>query len=132
MPRNRKNQSVAVRTGLVARTVLICFLIGASGVGYVSQKDQLNQLSRRKVELEKRLARLQERGAQAYGQWMQLRSPPALERRVKELGLGLVEPAPTQIVRLADTPPASAVWPAGRNELEYAKQEHHSGRERTP
>jgi hypothetical protein len=132
MARNRKTQSVAVRTGLVVKALLICILIGASGVGYVSQKDQLNQLSRRKVDLEKRLEWLHARGAQAYGQWMQLRSPPALEARVKELGLGLVEPAPSQIVRLADTPLAGTIWPSGRNELEYAKQQHHSGRERTP
>src|SRR5919108_2747035 len=120
MARNRKTQSVAVRTGLVVKALLICILIGASGVGYVSQKDQLNQLSRRKVDLEKRLEWLHARGAQAYGQWMQLRSPPALEARVKEMGLGLVEPAPSQIVRLADTPLAGTIWPSGRNELEYA------------
>ena len=100
MARNRKHQSAAVRLGPAFKVLLICSLITAFGVGYVWQKDQLNDLSRRKVDLEKRLERLRVRNTQVYGQLTQLQSPQALEARVKELGLGLIEPAPNQIVRL--------------------------------
>jgi hypothetical protein len=125
MARNRKNQPTAVRLGPLFRVIVICSLIAASGVGYVWQKDQLNELSRRKVELEKRLWRLRVQNAQAGGQLMQLHSSPALEARVKELGLGLIEPAPAQIVRLIEPAPGAGAG-AGRPALverQYARQE---------
>jgi hypothetical protein len=132
MARNRKNQSVAVRLGPGVKALVICLLIAASGVGYVWQKDQLNDLSRRKVELEKRLWRLRVRNAQAHGQLMQLQSAPSLEARVKELGLGLAQPAATQIVRLAEAPLTRTVSPSARDEPQYAKQERLPERQRRP
>ena len=35
---------------------------------------------------------------------MTLRSPQMLERRIKELNLGLVQPAPSQLWRIVETP----------------------------
>jgi hypothetical protein len=41
MARNRKNQSAAMRFGPVLKALLLCLLIGGSGIGYVWQKDQI-------------------------------------------------------------------------------------------
>ena len=128
MARNRKHQSAGVRLGPAFKVLLICSLIASFGVGYVWQKDRLNDLSRRKVELEKRLERLRVRNTQVYGQLMQLQSPQALEARVKELGLGLIEPAPNQIVRLGGAPLTSRAWSLAQAERHYASQESLPGR----
>ena len=56
MARNRKYQSAAIRFGPTLKALLLCLLIGGSGVGYVWQKDQIYQLGQqiRKRELYER------------------------------------------------------------------------------
>ena len=44
MARNRKYQSAAIRFGPALKALLLCLLIGGSGVGYVWQKDQIIRL----------------------------------------------------------------------------------------
>ena len=113
MAHNRKNQSAAVRFGPALKALVICLLIGGSGVGYVWQQNQLLVLGRQKVEKENRLNTLRAQNSQLARHLAELRSPRSLETRVKELNLGLTMAQPTQIVRLVDAPrtPAPTVRP---------------------
>src|SRR6266496_3640575 len=126
MAHNRKNQSAAVRFGPALKALLICLLIGGSGVGYVWQQNQLLELGRQKAEKEKRLNTLRAQNSQLARHLAELQSPKSLEARVKELNLGLAIAQPTQIVRLPDaprTPPARSAPAVNQSELHYAKRQ---------
>lgn len=108
MSKNRKYQSAAVRFGPALKAFVLCALIGGSGVGYVWQKSQINELGRQIKAHELRLAELQTQNKKARDQLAVLRSPTMLKKRVDELKLGLGEPQQSQIWRLAE-PMALAV-----------------------
>ena len=124
MARNRKNQPAAVRLGPALKVLLLCAFIVVCGVGYVWQKNQLNDLSRRQAALEKRLWYLRGLNAQQAGHLMKLQTPRALEARVRELGLGLREAQPNQIIRLIDAPSGVSQGPAGEPGYQYAGDGH--------
>ena len=117
MARNRKYQSAAIRFGPALKAFLVCLLIGGSGVGYVWQKDQISQLGRQIKKRELRLAELDDQNEKLRKQLGWMRSPSFLERRIQELGLGLVRPQQTQVWRL--TEPARDV-PRQEGGREYA------------
>ena len=102
MARNRKYQSAANRFGPALKAFLLCLLIGGSGVGYVWQKDQIAQLGQQIKKRELRLADLESQSEKLRKQLATMRSPHFLERRIQELGLGLVPPQQTQVWRLAE------------------------------
>jgi len=102
MARNRKYQSAANRFGPALKAFLLCLLIGGSGVGYVWQKDQISQLGQQIKKRELRLADLENQSEKLRKQLATMRSPRFLERRIQELGLGLVPPQQTQVWRLAE------------------------------
>ena len=102
MARNRKYQSAAIRFGPALKAFLLCLLIGGSGVGYVWQKDQISQLGRQIKEREVRLDKLEHENDKARKALSGMRSPQSVERRIQELGLGLVPAQPTQVWRLAE------------------------------
>ncbi len=119
MARNRKNQPAAARFGPAVKALVLCVLIGGSGVGYVWQKDQIRQLGieiRLRESKRKQLAR--ENDVRRH-QLETMRSLGALEARIRELKLGLVQPAATQIWRLDE--PAPEPVAAG---AQYAAQEN--------
>jgi hypothetical protein len=117
MARNRKYQSAAIRFGPALKAFLVCLLIGGSGVGYVWQKDQISQLGQQIRKRELRLADLEDQNEKLRKQLGWMRSPRFLERRIQELGLGLVPPEQTQVWRL--TEPARDV-PRQQGERQYA------------
>lgn len=100
MARNRRHQSAAIRFGPALKALLLCALFGGSGVGYVWQKGQINELGQQIVKRERALARLQEQNKKLRDQLALLRSPAMLEQRARELNLGLIPPRPAQIVTL--------------------------------
>jgi hypothetical protein len=102
MARNRKYQSAANRFGPALKAFLLCLLIGGSGVGYVWQKDQISQLGQQIKKRELRLADMENQSEKLRKQLATMRSPRFLERRIQELGLGLVPPQQTQVWRLAE------------------------------
>jgi hypothetical protein len=106
MARNRRTQSAEVRFGPALKALLICLFIGGAGVGYVCQKNQLDQLGRQKKARETQLEQLRLRNAQLARQLWERQSVPVLERRAKELNLGLGAPHPSQVVVLEDRLPA--------------------------
>ncbi len=115
MAGNRKNQAAAVHFSTVLKVVLLCTLIGGSAIGYVWQKNQIIDLGRKIKERENRLTQLRDANQKLTRQLLTLRSPPYLERRVKELKLDLVQPAQSQILRLVETPAGEP--PAGKDLL---------------
>jgi hypothetical protein len=102
MARNRKYQSAAIRFGPALKAFLLCLLVGGSGVGYVWQKDQISQLGQQIKKRELRLAELENQSEKLRKQLAWMRSPSYLERRIQELGLGLVPPQQTQVWRLSE------------------------------
>ncbi len=89
MARNRKYQSAAIRFGPALKALLLCLLIGGTGVGYVWQKNQIYQLGQQRRQREMRLALLEEQNEKLSRQLQTMQLPQSLERRIQELGLGL-------------------------------------------
>lgn len=107
MGRNRKNGS-AVRLVPAVWAAVICLLLGGSAIGYVYQKNQIIELGKQIQKSEQRLTVLRDNNSKLRKQLMTLQSAVHLEQRVKELKLGLVQPAQSQILTLVELP-ASAV-----------------------
>ena len=102
MAKNRKYQSAAVRFGPALKAFLLCAVIGGSGVGYVWQKSQIDELGRQIKRRETRLGELQGQNKKLRDQLQMLRSPKPLEKRVRDLNLGLGQVQPDQIRRLTE------------------------------
>ena len=125
MARNRKYQSAAIRFGPALKAFLLCLLIGGSGVGYVWQKDQISQLGQQIKKRELHLGELGSQNEKLRKQLAAMRSPGFLERRIQELGLGLLPPQPAQVWRLTE-PSRDVARPSG--EQQYATP-HQAGTE---
>src|ERR1043166_7637892 len=111
MARNRKYRSAAIRFGPALKAFLLCLLIGGSGVGYVWQKNQILQLGQQIKKREICVDKLQNENEKLRKQLGRLRSPQYLERRIKELNLGLAAVPPSQVWRLTEPshePPRAA------------------------
>jgi len=106
MAKNRKNQAAEIRFGPVLKVVLLCSLICGSAIGYVWQKSQIDRLGVQIRVREKSLAKIKRDNENLASQIAILRSPVMLDRRAKELNLGLAPAQPLQVVRLAETPAA--------------------------
>jgi len=124
MPKNRKYQTAAIRFGPALKAFLLCGLIGGSGVGYVWQKSQIQELGHQIKTLETRLSELQTQNNKARIQLAELRSPMKLKQRIEELKLGLVEPQQSQIWRLPEPSTSSR---SGLGDQYFAHQAVESG-----
>ncbi|HEY5296574.1 MAG TPA: septum formation initiator family protein [Verrucomicrobiae bacterium] len=108
MSKNRKSQSAAIRFGPALAALFACLTIAGAAVGYVWQKSEIYQLGRQIRDQENRLAQLQGDDKKLAEQLAILHSPVMLDRRARELKLGLSPAQPMQVVRLAEplaTPP---------------------------
>jgi len=106
MAKNRKNQAAAIRFGPALKASFLCLLIGGAAIGYVWQKDQINRLGKIQLEREKRLDQCHRENEAMARQLTILQSSVMIDRRVKELNLGLAPATPMQVVRLTETPVA--------------------------
>lgn len=118
MGRNRKNGS-NVRLVPAMWAAVICLLLGSSAIGYVYQKNQIIELGRQIQKSEQRLTVLRDNNAKLRKQLLTLQSGVYLEKRVKELNLGLVQPVQSQILTLVEMPPTAPI----RNEPLVAGRE---------
>lgn len=105
MQRNRKNLSLAARLGPALKALCLCVLIGGSGIGYVWQKDQVQKLGQVCRQLESRREELRRQNKIQADNLNTLCSPASLRIKVKQFNLSLVEPDPTQVVRLVEYQP---------------------------
>lgn len=99
------------------KALLLCLLIGGSGVGYVWQKEQIAKLGHQLKSRETRLNSLEEQNEVLRKQLANMRSPRFLQMRIKEANLGLVPPEPAQILRLSEP---AAELPRAEHEPQYA------------
>jgi cell division protein FtsB len=102
MAKNRKNQSAAIRFGPALRALGLCLLIAGAAVGYVWQKNQIDQLGRQIKQRETRLLELRDQNKKLRDQMAMLQSPARLQQKILELNLGLVPPSPREVWRLAE------------------------------
>lgn len=102
MAQNRKHQTASVRFGPALKAVLLCLLIGGAGVGYVWQKSQIDQLGRERKKREQRLQDLRLQNDALRRQMATLLRPAFLDRRVRELNLGLAPVQPAQVLSLPE------------------------------
>jgi len=112
MAKNRKSQSAALRFGPAVKALFLCLFIIGSGVGYLWLKGQIDQLGQQQKQREARLAELKNQNEKSRRTLAELRSPKRLERRASDLNLGLLPPAPSQVVSRpeprAEPPPRPA------------------------
>lgn len=125
MAKNRKNQSAAIRFAPALKASFLCLLIGGSAVGYVWQKNEIYRLGQQRTERETRLKRLVADNKRLTDQIAVLHSPVMLDRRAKELNLGLVPATPLQVVRLIETIPASDNNNTNSNQRQFASRPTH-------
>jgi len=105
MAKNRKNQAAAIRFGPALKASFLCLLIGGSAIGYVWQKSEIGRLGQQILEREKHLTQTQNENKRLGDQIAILHSPVMLDRRAKELNLGLVPAQPFQVVRITEAAP---------------------------
>lgn len=104
-----------MRFGPAIKAFLLCLVICGSGLGYVWQKQQIVGLGRQIKQSELRLEELRRENKLRGDALGWLRSPQALDVRVRELNLSLVLPRPEQVVLVLEhlaTPPPPAAKPA--------------------
>lgn len=104
MAKNRKNQASVIRLVPAMKAIVLCMLLGGSGVGYVLQKNKIYELGRQITRREVVLERLKWENKVRANQLAALQMPAHLLERVKELNLGLVMPQPGQMIWLAEPP----------------------------
>lgn len=104
LTKNRKAEPASVRFGPAIKAFLLCVLIGSTGVGYVWQRGQIDQLGKDITQREKRLADLQRDNRIRADRLAALLSPPQLEARVKMFNLNMAPAMESQKVRLVETP----------------------------
>jgi hypothetical protein len=102
MPKNKKNESTAIRFGPALKAFFLCFLIAGSAVGYVWQKSQIYELGRQIRQRELHLVQLKSDNQKLADELAILRSPVMLDQRARQLGLGLVPAQPAQVYRLPE------------------------------
>ncbi len=106
MPRPNRQRFQAGKThGLdVIMVLMVCTLIACAGLGYVWQKEQINQLGKKTKGLENRIEELKFREKNLQREGARLSTTRELETQMRRMNLGLNEPKPDQIVRLPDGP----------------------------
>jgi hypothetical protein len=104
MARNRKYKSAAVRFGPALKAFGLCLLLGGAGVGYVWQKDQILRLGEQQQKREIALAEIRNKNEKLVAKLAEMRSTEFIERKIRELKLGLALPQPSQIHQLIEPP----------------------------
>lgn len=127
MARNRRHQSAAIRFGPALKAVALCLLIGGSAVGYVWQKDQIRQLGESFVAGERSLDELRRQNDKLRQQLFTLQSPAYLERLAQQHHLGLVRPAPDQVIRLPEPGSLPALPSEVSRAAQYAARDERTG-----
>jgi hypothetical protein len=106
-------ESASVRFGPAVKALFLCAFIIASGVGYLWQKSQLQDLGREIADRERKLGDLRRQNQGMKDHLAGLCAPAALDARARGLNLGLMPPPVTQIVRLYEPPAPAAPTPSG-------------------
>ncbi len=117
MGKNRKRSADAVRLRQLGVILLLCCACAAVGGGYVYQKKVIYKLGREIKQQEVAGEESRRRNMQLEAQVAQLKSPAALEERVRAFQLNLVPPSQNQIIRVgapASAPPVAPQRPTAQ------------------
>lgn len=122
MGRNRKNGSA---TWLVpgAKAALICLLLGGSAIGYVYQKNQINDLGRQILKSDQEWRAYVVSNARLHRSLLTVQSTVYLESRVREMKLQLAPPAQFQILTIPETPAGTMTAPVPKNRTLMAENQ---------
>ena len=108
---NRKKGGSTVRFGPALKAVLICLVTCSLGLGYVWQKQQINNLGQQIKENEITLEELKRENKRRGDILAYLMSPQELDARLRQLNLDLVVPRHRQIVVLQELRTIKSVQP---------------------
>lgn len=122
MARNRKYQSAGVRFGPALKALLLCGIIGGAGVGYVWQKSQISQLGEQRTKREIRLKELIRQNDLLRQQYAACCTREYLDRRVRDLKLGMGLAQQSQIWSLPE-PTGSPAAPRNGSFQQVASQQ---------
>ena len=100
---NKSGTHAFVNQLLVYTLVMICFS-GSIGLGTVWMQQQIARTSNSIKQLETRAGELERRRSEITSEIASEESPAVLERRNRELRLGLVQPKEQQIERIYEQP----------------------------
>lgn len=90
-------------------------VISISALGYLWQQTEIHGLGREMKQLELRLEDLRRTNERLSRRYAEMTTPGALDRQVRELGLGLVAPQPSQIVRMSEPSESAKEWAGGQH-----------------
>ncbi|MDB6168916.1 MAG: hypothetical protein JWM88_1780 [Verrucomicrobia bacterium] len=100
---NRTSNHAFVNHLLVYTLVMICFT-GSIGLGTVWMRHQISLTANATKVLDARIAEMERRVNETTAVMEAEQDPAVLKRRNSEWRLGLVQPAPEQVVRVAGDP----------------------------
>lgn len=99
----RTARNGGVEIGHALRVFCLCLFVGAASVGYLYQKNQLENLGHEIQRKELRLDQLKRENADDQEKLAWMQTHRYIDKRVQQMGLGLVEPREEQILRLEET-----------------------------
>ena len=103
--RNRKRKEAQLSIGSWVKALSFCVVLGGLAMGYVWQKSQIHQIGILLNKKEVRLELLRGENERWSQMRAEMRSTQKLYERVNKLGLGLMMPAPEQVLKLSDLTP---------------------------
>ncbi|HVR36036.1 MAG TPA: hypothetical protein VMS21_09310 [Methylomirabilota bacterium] len=114
MARNRKKRVPTLGLAMALKATALCLLIGGAGIGYVWQKDQVHELGARIKDRENRLSELRYENEKRRQRLDLMLTTEMIERKARQLGLGLQAPGPEQRIRIELQEPDTNAQPTGR------------------
>lgn len=102
-PNERIPRNGGVEIGHALKVFCLCLFVGAASVGYLFQKNQLEKLGHEIFDKELRLKQLKQENVDDQEILARMQTHRYIDKRVQQLGLGLVEPREEQILRLEET-----------------------------
>lgn len=97
---------------LLTLWILGIALLAVAALGYIWQQREIHALGREMKKLEVELEDLRLHNERLSRRHAEMLTRGALERRVKELNLGLVEPSPSQMIRMTEPLDQAKEWAA--------------------
>lgn len=107
MRKSRKSPASILRFGPLMLTGLLCAFFAASGIGYVWHRNRNEQLLRDNAQQRRLLEALHKENQELEAQLQAMTRPDVLFARAR--AMGLVQPEPSQILRVVLTPKPAPV-----------------------
>lgn len=100
--RKRKNNGNAPNGRLLLSIITAVAFLSVAALGYLWQQTEIHALGRQMKKLEVTLDHLKRANERLNRAYAEMCTPGALDLRIRQMGLGLVAPHPSQIVRMSE------------------------------